>query len=96
MYMSPKSERSVPFKHIFETCHDLDLCRCYPSDKMTRKLDALARHVGQPECDKLARTAEAAIRATGDLTLALTLALTLILTLTLTLKRARYATPTLR
>ena len=70
MYMDPKSERSVPFKHIFETCHDLDLCRCYDPSKMTRKLDALARDVGQSEGDKLARTAEAAILATGDRALA--------------------------
>ena len=66
MYMDPKSKRCEPFKHILETCHDLDLCRCYDPSKMTRKLNALARDVGQPECDKLACTAEAAILATGD------------------------------
>ena len=85
MYMDPKSERSKPFKHIFETCHDLDLCRCYDPSKMTRKLEALAADVGQPECNKLARTAEAAILATGDLALTLALTLALALTLTLTL-----------
>ena len=71
MYMEPKSERSVPFKHMFETCHDLDLCRCYDPSKMMRKLDALAQDVGRPGCDKLARTAEAAILATGELALTL-------------------------
>ena len=66
MYMSPASARSKPYKHVFETCHDLDLCRCYSSDKMKPKLAALARDVGQPACDALAQRAERAILATGD------------------------------
>ena len=66
MYMHPKSERSKPVKHILEMCHDLDLCRCYGESKMTPKLEATARDVGQPACDALACTAEAAILATGD------------------------------
>ena len=58
--------RSRPVKHVLEMAHDLDLFRCYSEEKMTRKLESIAIDVGPAARDRLARQAEAAIRATGD------------------------------
>jgi hypothetical protein len=66
MYGKPASARSHPYKRVFQTCHNLDLCRCFGGHVMEHKLKALARDVGQPACDTLAQRAECAILATGD------------------------------
>jgi hypothetical protein len=50
---------------IFEVCHELDLLRCLSPQRMGKKVKGLRNQLG-PQTDALLRTAEAALRATGD------------------------------
>ena len=66
MYMHPKSNRSRPVKLILETCHDLDLFRCYGKSRMQEKMAKIAESVGKEACIRLVELAETAIVLTGD------------------------------
>jgi len=67
MYMNPKTATSAPVKRVLETCHDLDLFRCYGGDRMEDKVKKLAALVVSTDvADLLALSAEQAIAATGD------------------------------
>ena len=67
MYMSPKTAASAPVKQVFETCHDLDLFRCYGGDRMEEKIKKLAALVVNADvANLLAHSAEKAVVATGD------------------------------
>lgn len=66
MYMDPKTDRSRGMKRMMEICHDLELFRCYTTDKMEAKIDNMKKDIGIFAGEHFAKLAEATIRATGD------------------------------
>ena len=66
MYYEPRSEEAGMIQQVFETVHELDLFRCYPDDKMRKKVKDIARLIGGKACYELVLRAENQIVATGD------------------------------
>jgi hypothetical protein len=69
MYCHPKTEASAAFKFILEFVHDLDLLRCYPADKMQKKIVEFKKILPDSVVDLLFKLAESLIIATGDRTI---------------------------